>query len=140
MWDCGRISNVRVASAVTSVLAEVHGTSSTGRSSMSVPTSGMGGTVTRVLLSRKCVADCAMRSSNGRNMVRVILGCNRGGSRVVAKVHEISGPNLHVCAGMRSVPGIGGNLNVTVLSASGNVVASGTTHGTGINNRILTFI
>lgn len=134
------MGDVRVASSVNSVLAEVHGTGSTGRRAIDIPTSGVGGTVTRVLISRNCVGDFGIIRSNGRNVVRVSLGCNPGGSSIVANVHEMSGPNLHVCAGYRSVPGIVGNLNITVLSASGNIVASETTHGTGINNRILTFV
>lgn len=139
-WGGGRRVSVRVASPVTSVLAEVHGTGSTGRSAMSVPTSGVGGTVTRVLISRNCVGTCGVVSSSGRNIVHMALGCNRNGSRMVANLHEISGPNLHVCSGIRSVPGMVGNLKITVVSASGNVVASERTHGRGINNRILTFV
>lgn len=134
-WDV-----VRVASAVTSLLAEVHGTGSTGRSSIRVPTSGLGGSVYRVLISRNCMGGFAIVRSNGRNIVGMALGCASNGAPIVANLHHMSGPNLEVCDGTRSVPGMVGNLNVTVVSASGNIVASHRTEGRRVNNRILTCV
>lgn len=52
-------------------------------------------------------------------------------------VRHIDHPNLHVCGHGSRLPGIVTNLNVTIISASGNIVASHTTHRTNLNNRVV---
>lgn len=136
-----KVARVAVDSPVTSVLAEVHGTGATGRSAMSMPTSGVGLTVTGVLLSRKCVTGCSLMRSKTFGAVRVALGCNTSGGRgIVSKLGEVSGPKLHICTGARSVPGMLNKLKATVVSAGGNMMASGRTEGLNMNKRILYFI
>lgn len=128
------------ASPVTSVLAHVHGTGSTCRRGMSVPTSGVGTTILRVLGGRNFVGGIRRVRMRNRRMLHIMLGCNTGHRGIVGNLGEVSGPNLHMCTKRRRLPGILNKLNVTVVSASGNVGASGTTHGRNLNKRILTCI
>lgn len=127
-----------VASPVTSCLAELEGTVVTRRHIMRIPTSGLGGRVAGVLFRGNCVLGCGFMRSNPRNSVGITLGCGPAAGRgTVGYLGHISAPNLHGCANCGSVPEIVGKLNVTVLSASGNMVASGRTSSLGVNNRIL---
>lgn len=131
---------VGLASPVTSVLAHVHGTGSIGGTAISVPDDGGLIRVTHILRRRNCVRNCSIRSAIPRGALRVALGCNPGGTGIVGNVHHVSGPNLHGCANITSVPHIHNNLNATVVSADRNIVASHSTHGRGINNRVVTCI
>lgn len=131
---------VIVASPVTSFLAHVHGTGVMHRRSLRIPTSGAGLRVTGVLGTRNFVGGFSCASSSGRNIVHMFLGCNPGGRHIVANLGHVSGPNLHMCTGANSVPGMLGNLKVTVISASRNIVASGRTETGGVNNRMLTCV
>ncbi len=127
-----------VASPVTSCLAQLEGTVRTAREIIRMPTSGLGGRVAGVLFRGNCVLGCGFIRSNPRNAVGITLGCSSiGGIGTVGGLVHISAPNVHGCANCGSVREIVGKLNVTVVSASGNMVASGRTTSLGVNNRIL---
>lgn len=136
----GRMGAVIVASPVTSLLAHVHGTGVIHRRGLRIPTSGVGGRVTRVLGHRNFMHSIRLVRSGGRNVVHVFLGCNSGGRHIVANLGHVDGPNLHMCTGTSRMPHMLGNLKVTLISASRKILASGRTHTGRINKRMLTCI
>lgn len=131
---------VDVRSAIKSVLAHVHGTRVTGGMSMTVPDSGLHGSVTSLLIDRNCMTGTIIaRRSGGGTALAVRLGCFRNGT-IVRAVRHFDHPNLHRRHNGSTVPAIGRNVNITVMSADRNVVDSHTTHTTNVNNRVITFM